>query len=216
MKILFVNHWAMRTGAPIVLLHFLRWLKKEKPTIQFDVLSLKTGDLIDEFTAVSDQHFYSHRTESFLDKTIVVVKKKIFNSSNQHLGYSKRKLDAIAKNNYDLIYANTVVSLAAASYLKVISSNTPKLLAHIHELNLTINQYCSNLKVYENSIDRVVAVSKKVKENLLTNWQFETGLVKVVYECSTVPKTHSKTNRHFTVGASGLVTWRKEIGRAHV
>jgi glycosyltransferase involved in cell wall biosynthesis len=47
-KILFVGHRADRTGAPILLLHLLRWLR-ENTELRFELLLLKGGGLESEF-----------------------------------------------------------------------------------------------------------------------------------------------------------------------
>ena len=47
-KILFISHDASRTGAPMVLLHLLNWLRINKPGIQVDLLVLSGGNLESE------------------------------------------------------------------------------------------------------------------------------------------------------------------------
>ena len=49
MRILFISHETTRTGAPLVLLYFLRWLHLHKPDVEVSVLSLKEGDLNQDF-----------------------------------------------------------------------------------------------------------------------------------------------------------------------
>jgi hypothetical protein len=53
-KILFVGHRADRTGAPILLLHLLRWLR-ENTELCFELLLLKGGDLEPEFRKLDSQ-----------------------------------------------------------------------------------------------------------------------------------------------------------------
>ncbi|MFD2823322.1 glycosyltransferase [Lacinutrix iliipiscaria] len=208
MKLLFINHSAEKTGAPIVLLHFLKWLKQNK-TVEFDVLSLKNGNLLDDFTAVSNQHFFNRKEETFSSKAIQILKKELNINKDQKIKYPQKKLDAIAKNNYDLIYANSVVSVPVSVYIKNKSASSPKLINHLHELNLTINRYCPNLNEYEKDIDLTIAVSEKVKHNLVSNWKFLQNKIKVVYAYSEITNQDTKTSNNFVVGASGLVQWRK-------
>lgn len=51
-KILFVSHEATRTGAPMFLLHFLRWLRRETD-LEFEIVLGKGGPLEAEFAAVA-------------------------------------------------------------------------------------------------------------------------------------------------------------------
>src|SRR5688572_7423069 len=44
-EILFIGHDAGRSGAPIVLLHLMRWLKKRHPELDMDLLLLRGGVL---------------------------------------------------------------------------------------------------------------------------------------------------------------------------
>jgi glycosyltransferase involved in cell wall biosynthesis len=54
-KILFVSHEATRTGAPMVLLHLLRWLRRETKQ-EFELLLVKGGPLKPEFEKVAKLH----------------------------------------------------------------------------------------------------------------------------------------------------------------
>lgn len=48
-KILFISHDASRSGAPFVLLFFMRWLKQNAGNIQMDILLIEGGPLEEEF-----------------------------------------------------------------------------------------------------------------------------------------------------------------------
>ncbi|WP_299123546.1 glycosyltransferase [uncultured Winogradskyella sp.] len=208
MKILFINHSAAKTGAPIVLLHFLKWLKQNKD-LSFDVLSLQNGSLLEAFSEVSEKHYYKLKKDFVLNKIDRYIKSKQKGSVKGRLLYPQNALKSIAKNNYDLIYANSIISIPAAHFIKKNSGTKAKLLVHIHELNLTINQYCSELNAYEPSIDFTIAVSNKVKQNLITNWGFNDNKIKIVYAHSKVDDLNKKVDKQFIVGGSGVVGWRK-------
>lgn len=51
-RVLFVTHEMSRTGAPMMLLHFLRWLRA-RGTIEFEVLAAKGGVLEPDFAALA-------------------------------------------------------------------------------------------------------------------------------------------------------------------
>lgn len=53
MKLLFVSHEASRTGAPICLLNYLRWLKNNTE-LSFDILLLRGGSLESEFARLGN------------------------------------------------------------------------------------------------------------------------------------------------------------------
>lgn len=206
-RILFINHSTSRTGAPLMLLYFLKWLKVEKG-ISFDVLSLDSGDLSDSFTEISNQHFFPEKKKGFFWRVLHHLKHKLITSDTDGFLHSKRLLSSIAKNDYGLIYANSVLSLPVGVFLKKHCASS-KLLVHFHELNLTINQFCPNLESYKLDINYSIAASNKVKDNLISNWGFRDNSVKVVYEHSQIGNIGSKSTDDFIVGASGLVNWRK-------
>lgn len=208
MRILFINHSAARTGAPIMLLYLLKWLNYEKK-IDFDILSLKNGDLLQDFTSVSSKHFFHKKNDSIILKGIRLIENKIRKPNKERLLYPKAKLKSIAKGKYDLIYSNSVVSIPAGNFIKKHSAKSTKFLVHFHELNIVINQYCPNLRVYMPNIDVSIAASKRVKDNLVLNWGFHNESVNVIYEHSVVQSIKRKSCKGFVVGASGIVDWRK-------
>jgi len=77
-KILFVSHEATRTGAPMFLLHFLRWLRRETD-LEFEIVLGKGGPLEAEFAAVARIQSQEHLTAN-----------------------------PAALQSFDLIYSNTV------------------------------------------------------------------------------------------------------------
>jgi hypothetical protein len=55
-RILFIGHDATRSGAPFVLLHLLRWLRKNAPDLEFELLLLSGGELEREFRQLCTVH----------------------------------------------------------------------------------------------------------------------------------------------------------------
>ncbi len=208
-KILFISHEASRTGAPFILLHFIKWLNCNAPSLKIDILLLKGGSIEDDFRKECDKTFvYSviHKPAKF---SII-----FFDKISSKLGLKKKNKDSlyfnnIASNNYDIIYANTVVSLPAAVKIKIASQNS-KLLVHFHELNTIIQKTLPNFNDYIDDIDKYIAASYHVKNNLIDNWNVNGGLIKVIYEFAAFGKVYDKkTNHTFIVGASGNAHWRK-------
>lgn len=210
MKILFITHDTTRTGAPMVLLHFLRWLKEHQPQVDVDVLALRGGNMEGEFQDNCYNYYsYSLETKKVSLSIIQRILKKL------HIYKQKNIKDVflsnLAKNGYDVIYANTVVTLPVAK--KIVEANKEsRLVAHIHELNVVIKQILPNIKDYLPYIKKVIVPSNLVAENLMTNFSFSNEVIHKVYECAQniivdiIPENKSKL---FTVGASGYVHWRK-------
>ena len=205
-KILFISNSASRTGAPLVLLCFLQWLRKEGKDIAVDVVFLKGGDLMKDFIEIS-QNCYDLNSikinRPFIYKVYSYVLKKM-NINNGEI------LNRIAKNDYDIIYANTIVAIPVASKLKFLSENNPRLIAHIHELNTVINECLPTFKEFIPQVNQFISVSKLVMQNLNDNWGINPQANQLLYPFSNRKiLNENKNNDCFEVGASGLVHWRK-------
>lgn len=211
MKILFVTHDASRSGAPLVLLYLMRWITQHKKDVQLDILYVNGGALESDFNNLCINTFsYPNylkrmRANKYLRVFKRVLNKLTISSKSEDSSFFK----SIAKNNYDIIYANSVVSLPFAHQIKLISPST-KLLIHVHELQTIILTLLPDFKKYIPNVDKFITVSEQVKQNLITNWKISTSLIDVVYECAIVNlRSLKKTNSDFIIGASGLSYWRK-------
>lgn len=209
MKILFISHDATSTGAPIVLLELLKWVKERKTNIIADVLLLKGGPLEENFKKKSNNLFiYSsqkrHQNISKLFYQKIFKKNKI-----QQNSISPEDIPRLGENQYDLIYANTIVSISIASTIKEMSQKT-KLLVHVHELNSVIKKRLPDFNQYLSSIDKIIAVSHLVKDNLISNWKVKNQMIEVIYPFSKVMgPLYKKNTNTFIVGASGNIDWNK-------
>lgn len=214
-KILFISNTASRTGAPYVLLLFLKWLKRKNKNLQIDIVFLEGGDLLEDFKAFAKVSYnYSDILvkKAFLPKLYSYLLRKITKQGSRKEVFIKN----IASQNYDIIYANTIVSVAFATALKKSSTNNPKIIAHIHELNTAIKGCLPSFQDHIPYIDQFISVSKLVMENLNINWKVNPDINHLLYAFSDkiAPKdaTIQKqgwSNKVFEVGASGLVFWRK-------
>jgi len=206
-RILFISHESSRTGAPLALLYLIQWMNEHYPSIKTDVLMLKQGVIENDFKKINGRlislepkNFFTRKINGFLYR---IFKKSIIEWITMHL---------IKYKKYNIIYANTIVSIPKAIELKNKNSNY-KVIAHIHELELTIKHFLPNIDKYIKDIDFYICASRAVQENLIKNWKVDILRSKVVYEFS---KTDTFTTddelpiaKSFTIGASGYASWRK-------
>lgn len=211
MKLLFITHNASRSGAPLVLLYFMRWIKKHHSHIEMDILYVSGGVLEPEFNALCSKSFHyssskAQKKASLLRRVFNKILKKI---SVKHLNPNDTFFKSLADNTYDVVYANSVVSLPLADNIKQFSSKT-KLIVHVHELQTIIKTLVPNFRALLPKVDHYIAVSEQVKENLITNWNISPNLITVIYEFGVLyPKQLKSNPSTFIVGASGLSYWRK-------
>ncbi|WP_417857398.1 glycosyltransferase [Xanthomarina gelatinilytica] len=210
MKILFITHDTSRTGAPMVLLHFLKWLKENKTGVVMDVLALQEGGMQQEFINVSHS-FFDYR--DLTKKEELTFFQRISLRINLLKKASKEDflIRDLAQKNYDFVYANTIVSLPIGREIVKLSSKA-LLIAHIHELDTVIKQQLPSIEDYLPFTHKVIVPSKLVADSLNENWNFPSEIINTVYECAHNLETaiHPVVSKpSFTIGASGFVHWRK-------
>ena len=201
MSVLFVSHCANRTGAPLMLLSFLRALREQAPSVTFDVLLLQDGELHQDFAALADVFVLKKRKNLYLR-----VRRKL---SFDHAPY-KYDFRFVENRKYDLVYANSVGSLSVGAEIKRITK--APLLLHAHESHLSI----SNHEILEQDIeqcDYFIAASSTVKSALVNDWKIENDRVTVVYPFSpyAIANDAAQNSVHakFNIGLSGYACWMK-------
>jgi glycosyltransferase involved in cell wall biosynthesis len=208
-KIIFISNNASRTGAPYVLLLFLKWLKKENKNIEIDIVFLEGGDLLDDFKEVANVCYnYSDILikQTFINRLYSYALRKINKNNTRKNRYIKN----IANQSYDIIYANTIATISFATFLKKYCNNQTKLIAHIHELNTTIKAYLPNFKEHIPFIDMFISVSQVVIDHLNSEWEVNPLINHLVYAFSDKEVQKGVVQKKiFEVGASGLVNSRK-------
>ncbi len=215
-KILFVGHEASKTGAPLILLYFIQWLKSNRPDISIHIILLKGGDLVSEYAKYADKVILSPDVNYGAVNRIKYLTRKTLDKLLYNQAFESRyladKLKRLSDSDYDVIYANTIITIPVATKLKKISKSTPKLIAHVHEMNTIIRISLPDFNQFIPHINQFIAVSKPVAENLLKNWNIPSGKITLVYEFTRVETTENyqtSHKSHFVCGASGVAHWRK-------
>lgn len=193
MHVLFLSHEASRTGAPIALLHFMRYLK-ENTDITFSIILKHAGGLHEEMRKLAPLYLYADiiKDQSPRDKII---------------------------QNVSLIYANTV---GVHEILALFDTKKVPILAHIHELETVIRIFKGETLWKKFSITHYIAASRAVKDNLVRNHGIETNDITVIHETIPNINTQEILGRSnairtllgiplqdFIVGSVGSVEWRK-------
>lgn len=205
MKILFITHNASRSGAPLVLYYFMKWLKEEHPSFSLNLLFVKGGALEADFKGLCDTTYYVKKTgkkPSFIQK--------VFNKLGLMSIKNNTWLEQCVSKDFDFIYCNTIVSIPYGTKIKT-TSQKAKLLVHVHEMETIISTLLPTFDSYVSQIDRFIAVSKPVKKNLIEKHAIPKEKIDLIYECSIVTKIEAsiKEDKSFVVGASGYSYWRK-------
>lgn len=219
-KILFISHDATRTGAPIVFLHQLKWLR-ENTGIEMCFLLLDGGPLIAEFEALGTTWLWKVSTPPLTFSQRVINRATgLFKKTSSHRDLILKEMD---EAQFDMVYTNTVASHEVGLLLKK-RWNKPWI-SHVHEMPFSIRSFYANSLREEviSGIDRIISVSSACKRLLEENFDLKNTPVDLVYEC--VPTSEMKKplrsredvrnswgiTNEFVVGGSGVMSWRKGI-----
>ncbi|MEO8588908.1 MAG: glycosyltransferase family 4 protein [Flavobacteriales bacterium] len=213
-----ITHEATRTGAPMIVLQFVRWLRTARPGMRIDIVALAGGELEADLRAIADRYYSPSSTpipiQALRGRVLAKMRRGLLGSSTPPAqAWQERHLIELAGNGYELIYANTVVSVPFASRLAALAHRRVKLLAHVHELNVVMATSVSKLGQYLDRIDHFIAASGLVKEHLEQHWQVTSSRIDVVHEFSSIsgplPAPWQDRPHILEVGGAGTVHWRK-------
>jgi glycosyltransferase involved in cell wall biosynthesis len=208
-RILFVSHEASRTGAPILLLNLMQWIRKHT-SWDMDLLLADGGELTSEFAKLGNTFVLPPWSAEWKPGAVRARLAR------------RRILSRLRSGNWSLIYSNTAINGEA---LDVLGRQQPTI-SHIHELATSIRVYGGyNFDSVLRHTTRYIACSEAVKTDLTSEWPIEPGRVDVVHGFVHLPSPLNESTkaavrtriRHelgipqdaFIVGGSGHVTWRK-------
>lgn len=215
-KVLFLGHDAGRTGAPILLLHFLRWLA-ENTEIRFEILLRREGPLVPEYRAIAPTQLLRHRRQPPFRARLARL---VFGrDSPRWAGAHLPRL--YPREEYPLIYANTV---ANADLIGHFGQRGHRIICHAHEMRFGIEQWGgADAARTSNYIRRIIAASEPVMNDIAQTWNFDRRKIEVIGEFGRpmlnperVPlaRTRIREALHVSptdilVGMCGTLDWRK-------
>ena len=154
-SILFISHDASRTGAPIALLTFLRWLRANS-NYRLEVLLGSGGSLKPAFEALAPTTTADVEAGRFLGQLTTSVPQVLLNA------WRERRLRALARrlSTADLVYSNT---LQNGALLRKLWRPGQNVISHVHELEwwLRYRTSASDLRFTKDVTDQYVACSPR-------------------------------------------------------
>jgi glycosyltransferase involved in cell wall biosynthesis len=208
-RVLFISHDASRTGAPILLLHLLGWLKS-RTSLGFEILLGEDGELRSEFEALAPVSVVGRWRSGWAPADLASRVRR------------RRLLARLRTAGWGAIYANTI---ANGETLDALGPGRCPVICHVHELETMIGFHGSaNFDAVKRHTHRYIACSDAVKTNLVKRHQIDPATIDVIREF--IPLRHEAVDvsaqsrdriRHelgipagaLVVGASGTTDWRK-------
>jgi len=217
-RVLFVSHDAMRTGAPVLLLHFLRWLRTNT-SIDFEVVLRRGGELSAEFAALAPVWHAEATTGLFARTGMRVARRLGVSLDDAHIGRMVRQL---SRRRFGVVYSNTFTNGAFVSRLGPLSC---PVVTHVHELESNILRPGEqNLRLVKAQTSRYIACAEAVKSNLIMRHGIERDRIDVIHgfvetralTAAQRAQARARTRSElgipegaFVVGAAGTTNWEK-------
>lgn len=216
-RILFISHDSSRTGAPIMLLHLLSWLKTHT-NFDIDILIQHEVNLNHKFESIAPTYTLIKKHSKIVNR---LLKSSVwFRKLYLHSPRIRRLRKKLILQKYELVYVNTLAVITALEWLNF---ENIKLITHVHELEDAIQRYIkvSNFKKIEKKTTAFIAASRAVEHNLINKHDISKDKIKVVHEFidvkavinTVMPELSLKKlqipNNSFIVGGSGVLLSRK-------
>jgi glycosyltransferase involved in cell wall biosynthesis len=172
-RILFISHEATRSGAPLILLNLLRWVKSNT-SIEFDIFMIEGGELESEFKKLGEIIIPDYSGGNFLLRIYrrFLIKLNAYKTKDP----VENALGKLVQRNYSHIFGNTIISI---SIIEKAYSYFPqaKLILHIHELRSVTEQYYNEIEKISSLELTFIGVSKAVVDNLLNFHKLKSKII---------------------------------------
>jgi len=215
-KVLFVGHAASRSGAPILLLQLMAWLKANSD-LSFDALVVNDGPLLADMRAVAPTDVID-AWPSFSARAA----RKLLGRDRWSKRMDRQFQKSIAARQYDLAYVNTVVP---AREIGLLSQLGLPVICHVHELDFAVMQMVGEAATERliPAVTHFIAASNAVGDYLGKRWKIPESKISVIHEFTSLREHPSEdsdarwrtrseigvANEEVLVGSCGTLDWRK-------
>lgn len=222
-RILFVSHEGTRTGAPMMLLHFLRWLR-EHAAVEPEIALLRGGPLVEEFADLGPTTVLGEVTDwPPPARAEVALNRLRLPDASFALQRARVRSQVAGLREARLVYLNSSVSLRLLHHLPRVEIAV----SHIHELQSSLpwSLRPQDPALMKTRVDHFVAAADCVAENLVRSYDIDPDHITRIYEFIDTDAVVAPPHRHrediraqlglpddaFVVGGCGYADWRKGI-----
>ena len=176
--LLFVGHDATRTGAPLMLLYFMRWLR-DNTDLTFQLVVVDGGPLVDDFAALAPVTVLADLGRGWVSRAL----ERIGLGRFAPVGRRSRERAAVRSLRHaPVVYCN---SISSVSVLPLLGPPDPSrvVITHVHEMEGAFRSTSREvLEILFSATDRFVAASERVRRLLMDTYDVEPELVVRHYE----------------------------------
>lgn len=219
-RVLFVSHEAKRSGAPVLLLHFLRWLRTNT-SVDFEVLLREEGELSAEFAALAPV-WQAQPAPGRLERATIRVARRLGLQASPDEAHIGRMVRQLSQRGFGVIYSNTFTN---GTFVSRLTDLNCRVVTHVHELERNILRPGEeNLRLVKAQTSRYIACSAAVQSNLVVRHGIERDRIDVIHGFvparavtdeeraqarARVRSELSIPEGAFVVGAAGTTNWEK-------
>lgn len=215
-KILFITHDCSYTGAPIILLNFIKWMS-ENSEYECSILYQHDGELMPEYEKYTHKSYKLYPQPPLKKDPISRLKKRYY-SKYIYKWYKERLFKDICSENFDIVFANSVASFKSFDLLR--NKVKSKFISYILELDFTF--FFLNITDESPIISKTdlnICMNKAVADYLILNKKIRPDKIEILHAITDFKLTkNNKTyvleklgipENAYIIGASGTVEWRK-------
>lgn len=200
-RILFIGHEAGRSGAPMVLLNLIKWLRINEPTTEIDLLLLNGGTLESEYKKYCEVHVLEYQKPGVVDRIANRLGLRNF-----------EPISPVFERQYDVVIGNTIVTLPI---LERFSKQGQRTICWMHELDGVVS------KIYQpteftrlaNVTDHLIVPAKAFvqmleRHGIATEFTLAHDFSDIAYVADIKPVERTDTGKMVVAGA-GTIEFRK-------
>ena len=184
-KVLFITHDASRSGAPLLLLNYIKWLKAFELVEPF-IYIVRNDVLTPEFAMLGKVIIPFSPKNSIGKNIFYKCYVRLYNSPFYKKVYNFILRRNIKSFNLDLIYSNTICNGKEMEYFNFLKVNQ---ICHVHEGEKGIEIWGKeNFLLVKKNTTNYIACSNFVKSNLINKYFVESERIHLIY--SSVSKSY--------------------------
>lgn len=210
--VLFIVHESSRTGAPLLLLREVSWLKENNCCLPVFLIKNK-GPLDSAFRLLGSVLFYYEKSDTRGKNLGYKIIGRIRNNKMYRNLFLNLLIARVKFIKPRLIYSNTISN---GEVLEVFKKLGVPVVTHVHELINLINQFGDdNLDKVQKYSDFFIACSEYVRRTLISDCNVNADKITTIY--SSIPENYGNDmgedlqidQDFYHIGGSGAIGWLK-------
>jgi glycosyltransferase involved in cell wall biosynthesis len=200
MRTLFIGHDASRTGAPLLLLWWLRWLRA-RTALDGHLWLARSGPLEPEYREVLPVTDLSKT----LIEPVAKVARRVFGAAFEARLREAAVRRHVRRSGFEAVWCNTAVN---GQWVRFLSKTGLPIACNLHELPNTIHQsiWGDRFRHDHAQVDRWVACSQGVAQCAVQDFGIDPNRIEVV------PEFHNSTEREVNAAKADRDRVRGELG----